>query len=44
MGASGPGEFEERWAKAFNGGDLDGLLALYEPGATLLPQPGRSQG
>jgi uncharacterized protein (TIGR02246 family) len=26
---------------AFNRGDLDGLLVLYEPEATLVPQPGQ---
>jgi ketosteroid isomerase-like protein len=26
--------------KSFNGGDIDGLLALYEPVATVIPQPG----
>ena len=27
--------------KALNSGDLDGLVALYEPDATLIPQPGQ---
>jgi uncharacterized protein (TIGR02246 family) len=31
-----PGLFEE----AFNAGDVDALMALYEPDAALVPQPG----
>jgi uncharacterized protein (TIGR02246 family) len=30
------------WEKAFNGGDVDDLVALYELEATLIPQPGSS--
>ena len=26
---------------AFNSGDLDAFMAFYEPGATLVPQPGQ---
>jgi ketosteroid isomerase-like protein len=35
-----PKEFDEHFAKAFTSGDLDGLLALFERGATFLAQPG----
>lgn len=30
-----------RFAKAFSGGDLEGLVAMYEPNALLSPEPGR---
>lgn len=29
------------WQDAFNRADLDALMALYEPGATFVPQPGQ---
>jgi uncharacterized protein (TIGR02246 family) len=29
------------FAEAFNSGNVDGLVALYEPGAVLVPVPGR---
>jgi len=30
------------WEKAFNDGEIEALVALYEPEATLIPQPGSS--
>jgi uncharacterized protein (TIGR02246 family) len=35
-----PRQLHQEWEKAFNGGDIDALVALYEPGATVIPQPG----
>jgi ketosteroid isomerase-like protein len=32
-------EFHRRYADAFNSGDVQPLLDLYEPGASLVPQP-----
>lgn len=29
------------FAEAFNSGDVDSIMALYEPEATLVPQPGQ---
>jgi uncharacterized protein (TIGR02246 family) len=40
MTARTPVETHAVFQKAFNAGDLDGLMALYEPDATLIPQPG----
>lgn len=37
-----PEELDRRFAQALNAGDLDVLAALYEPGATLAPAPGRT--
>lgn len=31
----------QAYEDAFNSGELDDLLALYEPGATFVPQPGQ---
>lgn len=36
-----PEEAVRAYEGAFNSGDLDALMALYEPGATLVPQPGQ---
>ena len=33
-------QVHELFARYFSAGDLDGLVSLYEPGATLVPQPG----
>ena len=41
MPASTPQEVQSQWAKAFNAGDLEGLMALYAPDACLVPQPGQ---
>jgi uncharacterized protein (TIGR02246 family) len=40
MAQSDPTELHRQFEQRFNAGDIDGLLALYEPGATLIPQPG----
>ncbi len=33
-------QVHELFARYFSAGDLDGLISLYEPGATLVPQSG----
>ena len=33
-------DLDRRFEKALNAHDLDALMALYEPGATLMPTPG----
>jgi len=33
-------EWHRRFSEAFNAGDLDAVMALYEPGASLVAQPG----
>ena len=38
--STGPEEIHRQFEQSFNAGDLDGLLALYEPDAMLIPQPG----
>jgi ketosteroid isomerase-like protein len=40
MSVQSPRQLDEQWMKSFNGADMDALLALYEPEATLIPQPG----
>ena len=40
MNARTPDEIDTLFAKALNAGDLDGLVALYEPQASLMPSPG----
>jgi uncharacterized protein (TIGR02246 family) len=42
MGAQSPEAVHHLFMEAFNRGDLDGLMALYEPGATLVSQPGQT--
>ena len=41
MAATTPQEVQSQWAKAFNAGDIEGLMALYAPDACLVPQPGQ---
>src|SRR5207247_9771722 len=41
MPARSPEEVDALFEKALNAGDLEGLVALYEPDATLIPQPGQ---
>jgi uncharacterized protein (TIGR02246 family) len=41
-GPTSPRSLHQRLEKALDAGDLDGLVALYESGATLVPEPGRS--
>jgi uncharacterized protein (TIGR02246 family) len=40
MPARSPEDVDALFEKALNAGDLEGLVALYEPDATLIPQPG----
>lgn len=40
MAERGPVEAHVLFQKAFNAGDLQGLMALYEPDATLIPLSG----
>jgi uncharacterized protein (TIGR02246 family) len=40
MPAHTPEEVPRLWAQTFVAGDLDALVALYEPDATLVAQPG----
>lgn len=35
-----PAELHQALATAYNKGDVEGLVALFEPDATLVPQPG----
>jgi uncharacterized protein (TIGR02246 family) len=42
MTARTPEETPRLWAEAFNAGDLDALVALYEEDAILVPQPGEA--
>ena len=41
MAVQSPEEAVRAYEDAFNGGDLDTLLDFYEPGATLVLQPGQ---
>jgi uncharacterized protein (TIGR02246 family) len=41
MAARKPDELDRLFAQALNAGNLDALLALYEPNAALAPQPGQ---
>ena len=41
MALQRPEDYHRTFVEAFNAGDLDALLALYEPGASLVPQPGQ---
>jgi ketosteroid isomerase-like protein len=40
MPASEPEQMHGLFEQAFNAGDIEGLMALYEPDAALVPQPG----
>lgn len=42
MSAQTPGHLHASFLTAFNKNDLDGLLALYDPQATLVPEPGQT--
>ena len=42
MAAREPEETHRLWGERFQAGDVEGLLALYEPNATLVPQPGQA--
>ena len=41
MVGSNPEDAHRLFANAFNAGDLESLVALYEPEARLVPQPGQ---
>ena len=41
MSVERPEDMNAAFADAYNSGDVERLLALYEPGAVLAPQPGR---
>lgn len=36
-----PEDMNSAFAEAFNSGDIENLMALYEPDAVLVPQPGQ---
>jgi uncharacterized protein (TIGR02246 family) len=40
MPATQPEQMHGLFEQAFNAGDIDALMALYEPDAALVPQPG----
>jgi uncharacterized protein (TIGR02246 family) len=40
MSVQSPRQLHQAWEKAYNGGDVDALVELYEPEATVIPQPG----
>jgi uncharacterized protein (TIGR02246 family) len=40
MAALTPDALDPLFAKALNAGDLDALISLYEPDASLMPSPG----
>jgi uncharacterized protein (TIGR02246 family) len=40
MPATDPEQIHGLFEQAFNAGDIDALMALYEPDAALIPQPG----
>ena len=42
MAVQRPDDIHPAFATAFNDGDLDALMALYEPGASLAPAPGET--
>jgi uncharacterized protein (TIGR02246 family) len=41
MALTTPAETHQAWARSFNAGDIDALMALYAADATLVPQPGQ---
>jgi uncharacterized protein (TIGR02246 family) len=41
MPAHKPEELDQLFAQAFNSGDVDALVALYEPEASFNPEPGQ---
>ena len=34
-------QIHQSFVKAFNAGDIESLMALYEPGASIAPEPGK---
>jgi uncharacterized protein (TIGR02246 family) len=41
MPATRPEEMHSVWEQAFNTGDVEQVMALYEPDAVLIPEPGQ---
>ena len=41
MPAMNPVELDQLFGQALNSGNLEGLLALYEPDASFIPEPGK---
>jgi Ketosteroid isomerase homolog len=41
MGKNNPVELDRLFEQALNAGDIDALVALYEPQAALMPSPGK---
>jgi ketosteroid isomerase-like protein len=44
MAARRPEEVDQLFVQAFSAGDLETLVALYEPDAALVPQSGQLAG
>jgi uncharacterized protein (TIGR02246 family) len=42
MSATSPEQAIQQFSQHLNDGDLEGALALYEPNATFVPQPGQA--
>lgn len=42
MAVRNPEDMARAWQEALNSGNLDGLVALYDPGALLIPEPGKT--
>jgi uncharacterized protein (TIGR02246 family) len=42
MPAQNPQQLHQAWEKAYNSGDVDALVELYEPDAMVFPQPGNA--
>jgi uncharacterized protein (TIGR02246 family) len=40
MPINSPAQGDDVWREHFNGGDVDGLVALYEEDALFVPEPG----
>lgn len=40
MSVQNPRQLNQAWEKAYNDGDIDALVELYEPEATVIPEPG----
>ena len=40
MSVQNPRQLNQAWEKAYNDGDIDALIELYEPEATVIPEPG----
>jgi len=40
MGATSPEQWWAIWSESFDRGDVETILRLYDPGATVVPNPG----